>query len=249
MINPKEDNSYIFQIVSNNINGLDCDKFDYIMRDTYNIGLSYSYDCARLLNHAKVINDKICFPKKCYNEIYDLYYTRYKLHKQIYTHPAVRSLEYMVLDLIKELNKDLNLIEKTTDINKFHILTDNIIDYCYLIENKKAIEIYDNIKSRNLYKFIIEIKYEQFDLDSYDKSISDLKEYIIFDFIKLNFSKNDQNPLNYVYLYEKNNIICNNNEISLIYPIIFEEKIIRIYSKLNDKNELIRNYVLKYFKI
>ena len=40
MINLGEAN-FIFQIVSNNKSGIDCDKFDYLLRDTYNIGLIY----------------------------------------------------------------------------------------------------------------------------------------------------------------------------------------------------------------
>ena len=109
MIDPNEDNtSYLYQIVANKLNGLDCDKFDYIARDTYNIELSYSFDASRLIKEARVIDDKICYPKKCYFEISDLYYTRYKLHKQIYTHNAVRCIEYMVLDILKELDNNVN---------------------------------------------------------------------------------------------------------------------------------------------
>ena len=51
LIDPLEDDTtYIYQIVANKLNGLDCDKFDYIARDTYNIGLSYSFDSSRLIN-------------------------------------------------------------------------------------------------------------------------------------------------------------------------------------------------------
>ena len=168
LIDPsKVDNSYIFQIVANKLNGLDCDKFDYIARDTYNVGLSYSFDSSRLIKEARVINDIICFPKKCYFEISDLYYTRYKLHKQIYTHNAVRSIEYMVLDMIKEMDKDIDFIDKTTNLDKFHYLTDNILDLAYFYNNENAIKIYNNIKSRKLYKFVNQIQEDRFDLDDF----------------------------------------------------------------------------------
>ena len=77
MIDPTpSDTSYIYQIVANKMNGIDCDKLDYIVRDTYNIGLSYSIDTSRLIMKSKVIEDKICFPSKCYFEIMDIFYTR-----------------------------------------------------------------------------------------------------------------------------------------------------------------------------
>ena len=165
LIDPsEEDKSFIFQIVSNKLNGLDCDRFDYIARDTYNIGLSYSFDCSRLLKEARVINDTICYPKKCYFEISDLYYTRYKLHKEIYSHKTVRGIEYMTLDIIKALDKDINFIEKTENLDKFFLLTDNILEMAYFLKNEKAIELYNNIKLRKFYKNVDEIPYEKFDL-------------------------------------------------------------------------------------
>ena len=172
MINPNDKKkSYLNQIVANKLNGLDCDKFDYIARDTYNVGLSYSFDASRLIKEARVIDDKICYPKKCYFDISDLYYTRYKLHKQIYTHNVVRSIEYMVSDMIKELDSDINFLEKIFNIDKFHYLTDNILDLSYYFNNKKAIKIYENIKNRKLYKFITEINENNFNLEAFNLEI------------------------------------------------------------------------------
>ena len=114
MIDPdKNCNSFEYQIVANKVNGLDCDRFDYIARDTYNLGLTYSFDFTRLIREAKVINGEICYPLKCNFEIGDLYYTRYKLHKQIFSHSVIRAIEFMILDL-------LILIDKKLDINKIY---------------------------------------------------------------------------------------------------------------------------------
>lgn len=249
MIDPALNNtSYIYQIVANKLNGLDCDRFDYIARDTYNVGLSYSFDASRLIKEARVIDDKICFPKKCYFEISDLYYTRYKLHKQIYTHNAVRSIEYMVLDMLKELDSDIDFIQKTIDISQFHYLTDSILDLSYFFKNYKAIEIYENIRQRKLYKFVTEINEDKFDCDAFNEQINEMKlnDLVIVDRIKLNYSMDEKNPLNFVSLYENLEIV-NKDNISFLYPQKFEEKIIKFYIKdkqiFNDIKILIGKFI------
>lgn len=251
MIDPGEENtSYLYQIVANKLNGLDCDKFDYIARDTYNVGLSYSFDASRLIKEARVIDDKICFPKKCYFEISDLYYTRYKLHKQIYTHNAVRSIEYMVLDILKELDNNINFVEKTTDISKFHHLTDSILDLSYFFQNERAIEIYENIRQRKLYKFVMEINENNFDKESFNEKIKSLKlnDIVIVDNIKLNYSMDEKNPLNFVSLYENFEIV-NKDNLSFLYPQKFEEKVLKIYIKdkkyFNDIKNIIGIFIKK----
>lgn len=216
MIDPDINDSFLYQIVCNKINGLDCDKFDYIVRDTYNIGLAYSFDVMRLIDQARVIDNKICFPSKCSFDISDLYYTRYKLHKQIYTHSAVRAIEYMVLDIIRMLDGKLNLVEKILDVGRMHEITDNILDMCYLLDNKKCINLLERIRTRDLYKIV-------FEGNSFDKEL----DGVIIDKIKLNYSMNDKNPLNFVYLYENYEIVDNN--FLFLKPDKFEEDIVRVY--------------------
>ena len=225
MIDPDINDSFLYQIVCNKINGLDCDKFDYIVRDTYNIGLAYSFDVMRLIDQAKVINNKICFRSKCSFDISDLYYTRYKLHKQIYTHRVVRAIEYMVLDIIKMLDVRLNLVEKILDVGRMSELTDNILDKCYLLNDKKCIKLLERIRTRDLYKMVYEG----------DKLYKDLDKVII-DNIKLNYSMNDKNPLNFVNLYEGDKIVDNN--FLFLKPDKFEEDVIRVY--IREKKDLKR---------
>jgi deoxynucleoside triphosphate triphosphohydrolase SAMHD1 len=246
MIDPgEEDTSFIFQIVANKMNGLDCDKLDYIVRDTYNVGLSYSIDTSRLIMKCKVINDKIFFPEKCYYEIADIYYTRYKLHKQIYTHPCVRSIEYMVLDILNLSHKDLGIIDRVLDISKFWELTDNIIYFVRFGNNEEAKNILNRIEKRQLYKLVFESKSHE----EINKKINILKKVnlendVITDTIKLNYSMNNQNPLDYVFLYNGNNIVSSKDQTGLL-PKYFEEKLIRVYVKNLDNYEKIKEIILK----
>ena len=242
MIDPEpEDTSFIYQIVANKMNGLDCDKLDYIVRDTYNIGLSYSIDTSRLIMKSKVINNKICFPDKCYYEIADLFYTRYKLHKQIYTHSCVRAIEYMILDILNISHEQLEIIPKVLDITKFCHLTDNIL---YLIQYhsiKSADIILNRIKTRQLYKLVFETD----NFTCIDNVVKKLKQHnvydndnIVIDIVKLNYSMNDKNPLDYVFLYNGNELV-DTKKISGLLPKQFEETLIRIYVKnLNQFNKI-----------
>ena len=221
LIDPKIDNKgFIYQIVANKKNGLDCDKFDYLSRDTYNIGLNYSIDFSRLIKYAKVIDNEICFPKKCYSDILDLYYTRYKLFKQVYTHPVVRGIEFTLLNI---LNSDTDLVNNIDsyleNLSKFLVLTDN---YIYSIQN--ASDIIYNLNSRKFYKLIKEVQsLKDFDIPH------KLKDKIIIDEINLNYSKNNKNPLEFVKFYKDDKIIQNN--FYGILPNRFEETIYRIYYK------------------
>ena len=241
MVDPgKEDKSFIYQIVANKMNGLDCDKLDYIVRDTYNVGLSYSIDTSRLIMKCKVIDNKIFFPEKCYYEIVDIYYTRYKLHKQIYTHPCVRSIEYMVLDILNLSHNDLGIIERVIDISKFWELTDNILYYIRFGKNDNAKYILNRIEKRQLYKLV----YESNNENEINLKIDILKKFklendIVVDKIKLNYSMNNKNPLDYVYLYNGNNIVSSKDQYGLL-PKYFEEKLIRIYVKNLDKYQKIK---------
>jgi HD superfamily phosphohydrolase len=79
---------FLFDIVANKRNSIDVDKFDYIQRDCYNLNHPSSYDCSRLMNFNRVINNRICFEEKEVYTVYELFHTRYSLFKQIYTHRA-----------------------------------------------------------------------------------------------------------------------------------------------------------------
>lgn len=232
MIDPgKDDESFLFQIVANKLNGLDCDKLDYIVRDTYNVGLMYSIDTSRLIMKCKVIDNKIYFPEKCYYEIVDIYYTRYKLHKQIYTHPCVRSIEYMILDILNLSYKELNIIEMVLDISKFWELNDNILYLIRFYGNQEAKNLLNRIETRQLYK----LAYESKDIEDTLRRVNILKERgyiedIILDNINLNYSMNEKNPLDFVFLYNGNNIVNSKDQTGLL-PQNFEEKLIRIYVK------------------
>jgi HD superfamily phosphohydrolase len=93
--------AFLFDIVSNSRNSVDVDKFDYLQRDAYNVGIkstyvmfcsfclwacvtSSSYDSGRLLQYSRVFGDEICFHAKESFNLYELFHTRYSLFKQVH---------------------------------------------------------------------------------------------------------------------------------------------------------------------
>ena len=62
---------WIYQIVSNKMNSIDVDKFDYLIRDVYHIGLQSSHvDYDRIFNSARIIDNNLCFNVKVLIIIY-----------------------------------------------------------------------------------------------------------------------------------------------------------------------------------
>ena len=221
-INIPKEKKYIYQIVSNS-NGIDVDRFDYIMRDIKMTGLNYGIEYERIMNHSFIINNEIVFSEKVKTNINDFFRIRYIMYKEVYNHRTVRGIEFMMKDFIKIYSNVFNLEEIISkgQWDKFIQLNDSII-YSYINnEDKEKSEqmkdIISNIMSRNIYKSVGEI----ISKEKFIKNISYQKEKIIIDQIIINL--NDYEDCNY---YQKKNIIN---------TIINEGKeklyILRIYSK------------------
>lgn len=220
----KENQSYLYQIVANYKSGLDCDKLDYLLRDSYNVGINIGIDYDRIITNCKVIDNEISFPYKSRFSIYQVYYSRYCLHKQVYTHPTTSAIEYMILDILINAEPVLNISKQLDNIEFFLSLTDNILERIYfnpLLTKSK--DILDRIYKRNFYKL----------LKQNDCNIPSSK--IIVHNINLNLSKGDKNPIEYVSFYNSNDSDKKFNikakEASGLVPEICNEFISRKYIK------------------
>nr|CAD7457750.1 unnamed protein product [Timema tahoe] len=72
--------SYLFEIISNNENGIDVDKWDYFLRDSLQLNLKITFDYRRLLQFcrvAAVVDDgntkHVCFRDKEVTNIHDMF--------------------------------------------------------------------------------------------------------------------------------------------------------------------------------
>lgn len=227
IISPKENhNGFLYQIVSNTVNGLDVDKFDYIARDSYVLGIKSGFDHEGLVKHVKIINNNIDYPERVLYEIKKMYDTRYSLHKQIYNHKTVIATQLMLVELFKILDPILELSKSVENMEDFCKLTDQYIlntvnhrlelykqlskyDPKYLNHIKyleEAQKIINRFNTHNIYRFVgYKISNEYFELSVSDyKSLPNfeleyLDKIIVFQ-TKIGFvSGNKKNPLNNIY--------------------------------------------------
>jgi HD superfamily phosphohydrolase len=92
-----------------------------------------------------VIDGKLCFCDRIKDDLFNLFYIRYRLYREIYCHPKVISFELVLKDIFEE-NKNIFDIIKNKDIENFCELTDySVLSECSK-EKRKSFEL------RNKYK-------------------------------------------------------------------------------------------------
>jgi HD superfamily phosphohydrolase len=245
---PKNAKGFIYQIVSNNSNSLDVDKFDYITRDMKMIGKNSSFDYKRLLTQAVITNNMIAYPKECAFDIYQLFNMRHTMHRQIYNDTGVVSAQIMMADMMKKINQILNISESIKDMNKFCKFTDSFIvqypeflDLCGIKEDKEdkqdkqenkelineIISISNKMKSQKFYylifAFVLEEKItfnkEEIFKDEFSQYLDDI---VIYTSTVGFVSGNKPNPLDNIYLYD--DIKYSNDKVQYIGNTIQKNK-------------------------
>ncbi|KAG8896526.1 hypothetical protein FRC01_011736, partial [Tulasnella sp. 417] len=124
----KGEKKFLFQIVANKKNGIDVDKWDYIARDTRAVGETCTLVASRLIHAARVIDDTICYDWKDAQSVYELFYSRYSLHKRVYNHKTARAIEYMIVDALLAAEQVFHLADAIDDPQKYLHVTDSIIE-------------------------------------------------------------------------------------------------------------------------
>ncbi|OUM59807.1 hypothetical protein PIROE2DRAFT_14576 [Piromyces sp. E2] len=140
--------SYVFEIVSNHYNGIDVDRFDYIIRDSYYTGVCTSFNLQRILQVVELRNDHMHKTVICYGKV---------LRQIIKRHiNQIRALEWE-----DQTDENLLYLMRATDV-KFK----KIKKFYPTYEEFKKQNIEDVIKTCNLYLTPEQIK----DLDSLNES-------------------------------------------------------------------------------
>ncbi|KAI0002899.1 hypothetical protein BJV74DRAFT_813935 [Russula compacta] len=148
---------FLFEIVANKRNGIDVDKFDYIARDTRAIGDNQNLALTRLINSARVIENQICYSSKDANQVYELCYTRFSLHKRIYNHKTAKAIENMLVDAMLAAEPHLKIASHIGDPKRYLGLTDDIrteIQRSQAPELLEAQRILERIQNRDLYRCV-----------------------------------------------------------------------------------------------
>nr|KAG5686937.1 hypothetical protein BaRGS_018926 [Batillaria attramentaria] len=175
---------FLYEIVANKRNGVDVDKWDYFLRDCHHLGMHTDFDHERMTNSARVIKagekgkeeQQICWRDKDKFNARELFHARYALHKRVYQHRVVKTVELMIVDAMAKVNNILTvtgengkkwpLTKSIRDMEAYSKLTDSIF---YQILNfdetqlknedekkqlREAQELLKNVERRKLYRCI-----------------------------------------------------------------------------------------------
>ena len=130
-----KDKDFLYEIVANHRNEIDVDKFDYFKRDCYHLGIPVSFDCDRLMRFARIITDEedehgrrtqISYHEKESWNIYEMFHTRFNLHKRAYQHRVVHAVEKMLCDALLAADPHFRLVGKdgTPSVKMSHAMQD-----------------------------------------------------------------------------------------------------------------------------
>lgn len=240
MIDPGEEEKYIwkYQIVANKVNQLDVDKLDYIQRDSFYLGLKCGGEYSRIINDAKVfeLNDGksvIAWPHKLQYEIFQLFATRYRLHKQVYNNPNVKACEFKIIEMLKVIS------EKNVNLDKYG---DSII-YCKHVDDLRF-----SLFQRSYPKFIGELTFVNGRLEK--KFYVQFEDYmnennIHYQTVQIGFG-GKRNPLKNIKYFKNNTLVQNNPEMfSFMIPHLHKELLIRIYCYDQSNEENVKSHYKK----
>lgn len=99
VINHTYPNKQVVQLISSQI---DCDRMDYLLRDSYYTGTSYGqFDLTRILRVIQPVENGIVFAKNGMHAVEDYLIGRYQMYMQVYFHPSSRAMEVLLQNLLK----------------------------------------------------------------------------------------------------------------------------------------------------
>ena len=204
---------WICEIISNSRNGIDVDKFDYMMRDTQKANMNFSsFNQDKVMRGARVINNQICYPEKDAYELKKLFDSRYNLYKDCYLHRVTQAYECLLFDILKAAWGTLDLISAITDPCKYVELDDSILHEIRLStspEMELARQLLARFDSRHHYSFVAEkvltkkIKVSAQEVCQYKRPQDSLSEDDIrIKQFNINMGMKEVNPLAHVSFYK-----------------------------------------------
>ncbi|KAF7114287.1 hypothetical protein RHSIM_RhsimUnG0091000 [Rhododendron simsii] len=241
---------FLYDIVANGRNGIDVDKFDYMVRDSRACRLGYEFQFPRLLENMRVIDDEICYRAKECLTVHKLFSMRADLHRTVYMHAKVKAIELMIVDALTKANDELQIAASIQDPATYWKLDDTIIKTIETHSSPKLKESKDliqRIRRRELYQFCNEFsvpkeKLEHFknvtpqDIICSEKSGVTIKEEdIAIANVKIDMTRGRNNPVDRVHFFKDyvtdDKFTIEDESISHMLPSGHQDMIVRVYSK------------------
>ncbi|XP_059449740.1 uncharacterized protein LOC132180800 isoform X1 [Corylus avellana] len=264
---------FLYDIVANGRNGIDVDKFDYIIRDCRACGLGCNFQFQRLMETMRVLGDEICYRAKDYLTIHKLFATRADLYRTVYTHSKVKAIELMVVDAMLKANDYLEISSYIQDPSEYWKLDDTIIKTIETAPNQELKESRDlilRIRRRNLYQFCNEYAVPKDKLENFkDVTPQDIvcsqrnggmilkEEDVAVSNVRIDLTRGRHNPLeriNFFKDYEsEDKFSIPDDRISHLLPTSYQDMIVRVYSKKPELvgaiSEAFENFQLRTYGI
>ncbi|XP_065817350.1 uncharacterized protein [Labrus bergylta] len=231
--------SFLYEIVSNKKNGVDVDKFDYLARDSSYLGIKNNFDFHRFLKFARVCEvdgrKTICTRDKEEDHMYDLFYTRHRLHKRACQHRVSQIIQEMIAEAFLKADNHIQiegsggrmftLSTAIEDMEAYTKLTDKVFEEILNSSDpnlQDSRQILQNIISRKIYKFVGERKQED-PIQDWKSRITGWKEGLaqplpdeeennleLEDFeilvIEMDYGMDDKDPIQHVHFYSKSEL-------------------------------------------
>ena len=139
---------YMDQAISS---GIDVDKMDYVVRDSFHTGAGYgSVDIHRLLYAMDVINNGLAINRSAVGTIESFLLARFESFRTIYFHKASRAVQIMMVRALETAKDELQLLE--FDQPDDYLRLDDYKVWTALKESKKSRPIIQELEARRLLK-------------------------------------------------------------------------------------------------
>ncbi|KAL0351001.1 UNVERIFIED_CONTAM: Deoxynucleoside triphosphate triphosphohydrolase SAMHD1 [Sesamum radiatum] len=264
---------FLYDIVANGRNGIDVDKFDYIVRDCRACGLGCNFQFQRLMESMRVLGDEICYRAKDYLTIHKLFATRADLYRTVYTHAKVKAIELMVVDALVSANNYLQIASHIQDPSEYWKLDDTIIKTIETAPDQELKESRDlilRIRRRDLYQFCNEYAVPKDKLENFKKvTARDIvcsqknggatlrEEDVVVSNVRIDLTRGKHNPLESIKFFKDydsdEKFSISDDRISHLLPSSYQDMIVRVYSKKPELvgviSEAFENFQLKTYGI
>ncbi|XP_057769365.1 uncharacterized protein LOC130989400 isoform X2 [Salvia miltiorrhiza] len=241
---------FLYDIVANGRNGIDVDKFDYIVRDSRACALGCNFQFERLMVSMRVMEDEICYRAKEYLTIHKLFATRADLYRTVYTHAKVKAVELMVVDALVSANSYLQIASHIQDPSQYWKLDDTIIKTIETAPDQELKESRDlilRIRRRDLYQFCNEYAVPKDNLENFKKvtaqdiicsqksGVSIREEDVVVSNVRIDLTRGKHNPLESIKFFQDyestETLTISDERVSHLLPTSFQDMIVRVYSK------------------
>jgi HD superfamily phosphohydrolase len=124
----------------------DCDKLDYLMRDSYHMGTPEygKVDAERIIDGFRVVNLQICISSSALHAMMNSFRAIQSMYTTIYYHRASRAFDFMIADALSKIPEFIT--EITSSVDEFLKYDDHSV-FCAIRERAQGTD-----SSAQLYK-------------------------------------------------------------------------------------------------